>query len=155
MNAIDGGNDLPREAVDSDEASDISVGGLGVRLAALEWPNRSQELSAVGKVVELRRRERGLSTEKLAIHAHVSEDALMDLERGLRMPNSRDVIRLVCVILDIPADKLIEAAGLSGLPNQALTSAAMRLASQAKIPESLSAPEHAALSEFMGTLLGK
>ncbi|HEV3440170.1 MAG TPA: helix-turn-helix transcriptional regulator [Gemmata sp.] len=155
MNASAGGNNRPREAVDLDETSDISVGGLGVRLAALKAEDRRPELAAVGKAVELMRRERGLSTEKLALRAHVTEDALFDLERGLRMPNTRDVIRLVCVVLDIPADKLIAAAGLSGSPDPTLTSAAMRLASQAKMPEILSAPEHAALNEFMGAIAGK
>jgi transcriptional regulator with XRE-family HTH domain len=142
----------PNNRHQDSEEFQISVGGLGARLAALEKQERRPELAAVGKAIELRRRERGLSPEKLAASAHVTEDALFNLERGLRMPNTRDIIRLVSVVLDLPSEKLIEAACLGGSRDVVLCSAALRLASQTKIPATLSPPEHAALDEFMGVL---
>jgi transcriptional regulator with XRE-family HTH domain len=155
MSAVDTGNNRPQESVDLTADSDISVGGLGARLAALEKQERRPELAAIGKVIELRRRERGFTADKLAACAHVTENALFDLERGVRMPNTRDIIRLVSAVLDLPSDKLIEAAGLGRSKDTVLSSAALRLASQAKMPMSLSPPEHAALDEFMGALAGK
>jgi transcriptional regulator with XRE-family HTH domain len=155
MNVADNLDKRHQKSADSTAELDISVGGLGARIAALEKQERRPELAAVGKAIELRRRERGLSPEKLAASSHVTEDALFDLERGLRMPNSRDIIRLVSVVLDLPGEKLIEAAGLGRTADSMLSSAVLRLASQAKIPVSLSPPEHAALDEFMGVLQGR
>jgi len=126
-----------------------------VRLAALERQDRSRELAAVGKIIELRRREKGLSAEDLAHQAHVTEEALFDLERGLRLPNSRDVIVLVSRVIDLPGEKLLAAAGLGGTADAELRSAALQLATRTKPPERLSPPENAALAEFMEALAVK
>ncbi len=150
MNVFDSENGGSQDFSDPN----ISVGGLAARLAALEKQERRPELAAVGKAIELRRREKGLSPEKLAVCARVTEDALFDLERGLRMPNTRDIIRLVSVALDLPSEKLIEAAGLNGSGDPVLSSAALRLASQTSVPLSLSPQEHAALDEFIGAFAG-
>ncbi|HKI36820.1 MAG TPA: helix-turn-helix transcriptional regulator [Gemmataceae bacterium] len=143
------------EGADGEVEADISVGGLAVRLAAQERQERSPELAAVGKMIELRRREKGLSAEDLARQAHMTDDSLFDLERGVRMPNSRDVIVLVAEVLDLPGEKLLMAAGLSGATAPDLSSAALQCAAQAKPPERLSPPENAALVAFMEALAVK
>jgi transcriptional regulator with XRE-family HTH domain len=121
-------------------------------LRALERSERRPELMAIGKLVELRRREKGLTIEELRHEANVTESALIDLERGLRLPNTRDVICLLARFLELPADKLLAAAGLNGDPDPALSSAVLRFARQATAPERLSPPEHKALGEVLQVL---
>src|SRR5439155_12565129 len=118
--------------------------GLGLRLAALERQEGSPELAAIGKVLELRRREKGLSVAELARRAHVTEAALFDLERGVRMPNTKDVIVLIAQVLGLPGEKLVGAAGLNGATDPDLSEAALQCADRAKVPAPLSPPENAA-----------
>ena len=112
-------------------------------------------MAAIGKLVELRRRELGLTVEELTRQAHVTEEALIDLELGMRMPNTRDVIVLVSRALGLSDDRLIEAAGLGGDLDPGLSSAARRFRERLAVPVRLAPPESAALSEFMETLAAK
>lgn len=137
---------------DPEDSGLTSVGGLAVTLRALERTERRPELMALGKLVELRRREKGLTVEELSRQAHVTETAFIDLERGLRMPNTRDVICLLARVLELPADKLLAATGLNGDPDPLLSSAVLRFARQATAPERLSPPEHKALGDLLQVL---
>jgi hypothetical protein len=152
MNTTNGTNDWPSAPPDREAGGDISVGGLAVRLAALERQERSPELAAVGKVIELRRRAMGLPAEELARQAHVTQGALLDLGQGLRLPNTRDLIILVSRVLDLPGERLVAAVGLGGATDPRLRSAILQCATQAKPPERLSPPENAALAGFMEVL---
>jgi transcriptional regulator with XRE-family HTH domain len=130
----------------------VSAGGLAAKAAALERQERSRELMALGKLIELRRREKGLTVEELTQRTHVTEAALLDLERGIRMPNTRDVIALVARALDLPEAKLRAIAGLNGVPDPTLSSAALRFAAQARPIEPLSPSEQSALGQFLKVL---
>jgi len=143
------------KAADHEADPDISVGGLAVQLAALERHEGNPQLAAVGKMIELRRREQGLSVEDLARQAHVTEVSLFDLERGVRRPNTRDVIVLVAQVIDLPGKKLLAAAGLGGEADPGLSSAALLCAARVRLPERLSPPENAALAAFMEALATK
>ena len=91
-----------------------------------------------------------------ALHRLTVTEMLDDLERGVRMPNSPSVIRLVSKVLDLPADKLITAGGLGDTADPALQTAAVRFVSRMQqVPEHLSLPEREALTEFIGTLAAK
>ena len=137
---------------DREPDSMIAVGGLAARIAAVERQDRRPELAAVGKAVDLRRRERGLTPETLAEQARVTVEMLFDLERGVVMPNSPSVIRLVSRVLDLPADKLIAAGSLSPVAAPDLQTAAMRFVRHAQAPEQLSPREREALTAFIGAL---
>lgn len=130
----------------------VSVGGLAVTLAALERQERSLELMALGKLIDLRRREKGLTVEELIRKSHVTQSALADLERGLRMPYSRDVICLLARVLELPAEKLLAVAGLNGEADLELGSAVLKIASQARPPEQLSPSEQDALEQLLEVL---
>lgn len=132
-----------------------SVGGLKVRIAALECREHRVELAAVGQLLDLRRRELGLEIDELAKRAHVAPESLNDLERGLVMPNSADVIRLVARALNLPGDKLVEAASIDGATDPILSRAALRCADRAKSPNRLYPGEREALTEFIGILSGR
>ncbi len=130
----------------------IAVGGLAAKVGAIERNERSPELMALGKLIELRRREKGLTVEALLRLARVTEAALVDLERGLRMPNTRDVISLLATAIDLPCERLLAVAGLHGTPSPKRNSAALRFASRARPVEGLSPAEQAALGEFLKVL---
>jgi transcriptional regulator with XRE-family HTH domain len=130
----------------------VSVGGLAAKLAALERQERRPELQALGKLVELRRRERGLSVSELLRKADLTEAALAYLEEGVRMPNTRDVIYFVAPVLDLPAEKLLAVAGLTDVADPALSSAALRFAAEANAADRLSPSERLALGEFLKAL---
>lgn len=145
------GNWVSRMA-DREANAVVSVGGLQAKAAALERPERSRELMALGKLIDLRRREKGLTVEELTRQTHVTEAALLDLERGIRAPNTRDVIALVAKVLDLPEEKLRAVAGLNGAPDPALSSAALRFAAQARPAEPLTPSEQSALGQFLKVL---
>src|SRR5205809_4813913 len=98
------------------------------------------------------RPEKGLTVEELTRQARVTEAALIDLERGLRVPNTRDIIRLLARPLDLPCEKLLAVAGIGAAPDPGLSSAALRFVSQARPAEMLSPTEQAALGEFQRVL---
>jgi len=131
------------------------VGGLAVRLAALEHSECNPQLAAIGKMIELRRREQGLSVEALAQQSHVTEASLFNLERGVRQPNTQDVIVLVAQVIDLPEDRLLAAAGLGGETDPYLSSTAIQCAARVRPPERLSPPENAVLAKFMEALAVK
>jgi hypothetical protein len=83
----------------------------------------------------------------------VTEFALADLERGLVLPNTRDVICLVAKVLELPMDKLLTIAGLNEPADPDLQSAALKFASKAGPPPQLAPSEQAALGEFLEVLL--
>src|SRR5205809_1969560 len=70
------------------------------------------------------RPEKGLTVEELTRQARVTEAALIDLERGLRLPNTRDIIRLLARPLDLPCEKLLAVAGIGAALDPGLSSAA-------------------------------
>ncbi len=144
-----------QEMAEKEDNRPVSVGGLQVTLAALEHQETSPELAAVGILLDLRRRKLSLSVSDLARRAHVAEGELASLGRGLKMPNSRDVIVLLAQALGLPAEKLLAAAGLGGTADPDLRLAAIRCADQARAPVPLSPTEDAALGDFLGALAVK
>ena len=129
----------------------ISVGGWMSKVIARQKHEILPELAAVGRLIDLRRREQGLSLDELRLRANVSADALDDLNHGLRMPTTVDVIRQLAGILQLPGEKLIDAAGLNGSTGCDLSSAAIRYADLAR-PSELTPHERQALHGFMGAL---
>lgn len=134
------------------EEGGISVGGLAVKFRAMERQERNPQLIDLGKLIDVRRRERGLTVEDLLQQANVSQETLTELEQGLVMPYNRDLICRLARVLDLPADKLLAVAGLSGPLNPELSSAALRFASEARPPETLSPAEQQALGRFLEVL---
>jgi len=152
MNTTELAAKLSGRLVDRDPEQITSVGGLSLRLAAWERQDIRPELAAVGKAIDLRRREKGVTSQELASRARVTVESLTEMERGLMMPNSPDIIRLVSKVLELPADKLLIAAGLTETSDATLRAAALRLVHQTKTPESLTPVEQAALTEFIDVL---
>lgn len=141
-----------RQAAEREDNGIVSVSGLAVRISDLERQERTPELKALGKLLELRRREKGLTVEEVARRAEVATTALEDLESGLRLPGLRDVVEAAAGALDLPAEKLLAAAGLTGSPDPDLSSAVLRFAREAQPVGWLSPSEEAALGKILKTL---
>src|SRR6516162_8292095 len=123
MTSPSGSNEWVVRMAEGEANAIVSVGGLAVKVAALGQPARSPELLALGKLVELRRREKGSTAAALAHQACVTEAALLNLERGIRLPNTRDVTTLVAQVLDLPAEKLAALVGSQGASDPTLRAA--------------------------------
>jgi len=70
MNTTELAAKLSGRPVDRDPEQITSVGGLSLLLAA------------VGKAIDLRRREKGVTSQELASRARVTVESLTEMERG-------------------------------------------------------------------------
>jgi transcriptional regulator with XRE-family HTH domain len=132
----------------------ISVGGLAHELGLLsthsEEPNLKQ--SALGKLIELARRDARLSVEELASRADVELIELVELERGDPVSiEPRSIFRL-CEVLKLPKPGVMELAGLTQRQDSSLGAAAVRFAANAKGLEKLTREERKAFEEFVRDL---
>ena len=125
---------------------------MAAKVAALESAAQSLERMALGKLVELRRRQKGLTAEELAKQARVTPAALLNLEHGIRLPNTPDVTALVAPVLDLPAEKLAALAGGRGPLAPAPRAAASQFTAQTRSVVPLSPAEQSALGHFLEAL---
>ena len=130
----------------------VSVGGLAVKIARAELRERLAERAALGRLLELRRREFGLSVAEVAARAGVSAEEVVSLERGVAHPAAGAVLRALAGSLQLPADKLLNLMGLNGETDPAFRAAAVRFALQASPAEKLSPSEQSALGQFLQAL---
>ena len=73
-------------------------------------PKRDPILAAFGQNVRKRRETRGLTQEVLAEQADLDRTYISDIERGMRNPGVKNIVRLAKA-LSIPATKLREGVG--------------------------------------------
>src|SRR2546421_9534963 len=83
MNITNQASDWFGQAAGDEAEPDISVGGLDVRCAALQRDERIPELAAVGKMIELRRRERGLPVVRAKVTVYHSPCGSSNCEQWL------------------------------------------------------------------------
>ena len=70
-----------------------------------------QQIDALGSLIRAQRQLAQLSLRELAAQAKVSNAYLSQIERGLHEPSVR-VLRSISLALGIPAETLLESAGL-------------------------------------------
>ena len=70
-----------------------------------------QQIDALGSLIRAQRQLAQLSVRELAAQAKVSNAYLSQIERGLHEPSVR-VLRSISLALGIPAETLLESAGL-------------------------------------------
>jgi transcriptional regulator with XRE-family HTH domain len=141
---------LLRNAAEDDGGA-VSVGGLAQMLGLLEPPHlvESAAKTAFARLIELRRRERGLSLETLAAKADVDLAAVLAIEQDIDVvPEPRIVLQLAQV-LDLPPQRLLQLSGLSQSQDASLEKAAVRFAARSQPVDELSAQEHDALNELV------
>jgi len=133
----------------------ISVGGL---ISSLD-PNCEAEMNTVPKIestktafvrlLQLARRERRLTLERLAEKADVDLAELLKIETDEAFTPSLRTVHQLAAFLDLPAKKLMVLAGLLRVKDPNLQQASVRFAARSEPIGSVSPEEHAALEEYV------
>ena len=116
-----------------------SVGGLAHRISGLlqaSDPARQERANgtsadprrqSLGKFIELSRRRMRLSVEELADKANVNLAELLAVEKAEEFVPEPRTLRQLAKILQMPAEPLLELAGLAVTQSSALTESTVRL----------------------------
>lgn len=144
---------------ENDDKAEISAGGIDLEdLIAeanmLRITQQKEELlaPAFGKLINLCRRKRGYSIEKLAEEAQVEVAELYKVERDLHYrPEPRTVYQL-SHLFHLPNDKLLQLSGNMVVRDSHFQDSAVRFAARSESVDKLSREEHVALEEFVKLL---
>lgn len=131
-----------------------SVGGFAHDLGMLRPPYEATGLrrTTLGRLIELARRNAGLSLEDLAKRASVDLSDLVELESGEPDAIEPRTIFCLCESLELPKAGVMELAGLTQKRDSTLGDAAVRFAAHSKGIEKLTREERQALEEFVKDL---
>lgn len=145
---------LERRA-DQEDRHFISVGGLTSTLdptcqtELTGTQNLETTKTAFARLLQLARRERRWTLEKLAEKADVDLVELFKIETDEAFtPNLRTVHQLASV-LSLPVQKLMVLAGLLQIKDVRLQQASVRFAARSEPIGNVSPEEHAALEEYV------
>lgn len=116
---------------------------------AAELTGCCTNLRVVGKLVNLRRRERGLTLEALAEKADLELDEVCAIDSGRWEHPKPRTIQKVASVLDLPPRKLMQLSGLVQARDRSLQDAALHFAARAQDLEALTPEESRALQEFV------
>lgn len=133
----------------------ISVGGL---ISSLD-PNCEAEMTVAPKIestktafvrlLQLARRERRLTLERLAEKADVDLAELLKIETDEAFTPSLRTVHQLATFLNLPAKKLMVLAGLLQVKDPNLQQASVRFAARSEPIGNVSPEEHAALEEYV------
>jgi transcriptional regulator with XRE-family HTH domain len=144
-------SDWFRAAADIEAETPITVGATTVGPEGRVERSGTTSL-ALGKLVELRRRQCRLSPEALAAQADVDLEDVVSIERGGgEIPEPRTVHQIASV-LKLPEHRLFELAGLVKPRDGRLREATVRFAARSESIEELRPEELAALEEYVKVL---
>jgi len=107
---------------------------------------------AFAKLVELRRRQYGLSAEALADKAAIDLEEVVNIERGEGIVPEPRTVRQLAQVLQLPERKLQQLAGLVEAKDNRLREATVRFAARSEPVENLLPEEQEALEEFVKLL---
>lgn len=144
-------SDWFRSAADVEAETPITVGATTVGPEGRVERNGTTSL-ALGKLVELRRRQCRLSAEALATEANVDLEDVVSIERGEGgIPEPRTVHQIAGV-LKLPEKRLFELAGLVKPRDGRFREATVQFAARSESLEELRPEELAALEEYVKVL---
>lgn len=107
---------------------------------------------ALGKFVNLMRRQRGLSVEELAKRAEIDDGEILVIEDDAHhVPEPRTIFRLA-QCFDVPQQRLMQLAGLTTQRDIGFEREALKFAARSEGLQKLSADESAALEAFIAVL---
>lgn len=109
---------------------------------------------AFGLLINLMRRQRGVSLEQLATEADVTVEELFEIEKDPNYKTSLRTLYQLANYFGISRSGLIHVAGLTTRKNACLTLEAVRFAARAEATAELTPEESAALEAFV-TVLSK
>lgn len=107
---------------------------------------------AFGRFVNLMRRQRAMSIEKLAEEADLDMGEIVSIEDDLQFkPEPRTVFRLAQAF-GVPQQRLMQLAGLASAKDAHFRQEAVRFAARSEAVQKLSKEENAALEAFIAVL---
>jgi transcriptional regulator with XRE-family HTH domain len=133
----------------------ISVGGLISTLdptcqtEVASTPSVETTKTAFVRLLQLARRERRLTLEKLAEKADVDLAELVKIETDETFTPALRTVHQLASTLDLPAKKLMVLAGLLQVKDPNLQQASVRFAARSEPIGNVSPEEHAALEEYV------
>jgi transcriptional regulator with XRE-family HTH domain len=133
----------------------ISVGGLISTLdptcqaEIVNMPTVETTKTAFVRLLQLTRRERRLSSEKLAEIADVDLAELLKIEMDETFTPGLRTVHQLAVALNLPVKKMMVLAGLLQIKDPHLQQASVRFAARSEPVGSVSPEEHAALEEYV------
>ena len=104
---------------------------------------------AFGRFVQLMRRNRHLTLEKLAGDARVEISELVEIEEDAHHTSDPRTVFQLAKHFDVPTAKMMQLAGLSAPRDARLVQEAIRFAARSEAVEELNAVERAALEAFV------
>ena len=147
---------LARAALD--ETSTPGAGPLSARPHVPDetfWLRGEETRLAFARFVNMARRQRGWSIEKLADDAHIEVGELMSIEQdGGHEPELRTIWRL-SEIFDVSQARLMELAGLASPKDTHAMEEAVRYAARSTAITALTAEEQAAFDGLVSVLRDK
>jgi transcriptional regulator with XRE-family HTH domain len=107
---------------------------------------------AFGRFINLMRRQRGFSMERLAEEAELDASELLVIESDVHyIPEPRTVYRLAQTF-SVSQQRLMQLAGLSAANDSGLSREAVKFAARSESIQKLSREENAALDAFIAVL---
>ncbi len=138
--------------------SPIGAGLLAFDPAPDERPAATQPFAveetriAFGKFINLMRRRRGFSMEKLAQVAELDASELLIIEDDIHhLPEPRTVFKLA-ETFEVPQQRLMQLAGLATAKDTGLRREAVRFAARSEAVRKLTPEENSALEAFVAVL---
>ena len=150
---------LKRMADAEEQCPSVAVGGLAVDLGLIDQAREPMGLAAVNaataiaRLVELWRRQQGLTVEIFAARANLTEAEVVAIESGEIIPEPRVLLR-VSEVMAVSYDKLMHVAGHVRVRDERLSYGAVRFAGRSESMAKLTAQEEDALDEFVRLLAG-
>jgi hypothetical protein len=138
----------------------VSAGGLAEQLGMLPPLPRPaaptatvhpQGLAALARLVQLARREQGLTPDRFALKLGLDLSELVAIETSCEVPEPR-VLHLISTGLDVSYEKLQVLVGYRTARDQSLEHQAIRFAASSEPMDKLSKAEAQALHEFIRAL---
>lgn len=149
------------ERVDREQNHTVSAGfpahdpvpqGQFATASATAQSGTEETRIAFGRFVNLMRRQRAMTIEKLAESADLEIGELVSIEDDLHFkPEPRTVFRLAHAF-GVPQQRLMQLAGLASARDERFRQEAVRFAARSEPVQKLSKEEHTALAAFIAIL---
>ncbi|MEY2427301.1 MAG: hypothetical protein QOJ40_186 [Verrucomicrobiota bacterium] len=144
------------ERLDLEGDSEVGAGG-GPPWVKLKPGNRSRAPATetrivLGTLVSLWRRNQGWSAEQLAQRAGIALETILDIEHDPHCEPAAEVVRILAELLEVPAQPLLELAGLAKPRTPQLREEAVRFAARSEALVALNPNEKAALETFVSAI---
>jgi len=135
---------------------DVAAGSLALtptfEETAATGPELNETRLALGPLVQLMRRKRGLSMEKLAQEARVDLVEIVSIERDASFRPEPRTVYQIANVFDLPSKSLLQLSGNSVVKDAQFRQEAVRFAARSESVARLTRDEQRALEEYVSFL---